>query len=73
VGQPGPEASTSLVRVYLFPRTVRDDAAQKVVASRLCDLRASTSKSGKQTAFAVRLIQWQTSEHPNITSSRARA
>ena len=30
-------------------------------------------QSGKQTAFTVRPIRWQTSEHPNITSTRARA
>ena len=33
-------------------------ADQKVVASRLCALRASRPQSGKQTAFALRPIQW---------------
>jgi hypothetical protein len=75
----GERANADLQRIFDDPAYQRFFCApkfgadQKVVASRLCDLRASTSKSGKQTAFAVRLIQWQTSEHPNITSTRARA
>ena len=38
-----------------------------------CCVKVVRPQSGKQTAFAVRPIRWQTSEHPNITSSRARS